>query len=39
MVKDDGALEKLSLVLQENFTVIFQGKDELKDLPQRRQQS
>ncbi len=39
MVKDDGALETLSRILQENFTVIFQGKDELKDLPQRRQQS
>jgi acetoin utilization protein AcuB len=36
MVKDDGAVDKLSQALKENFTVIFQGRDELKDLPQRK---
>ncbi|MFZ5760236.1 MAG: CBS and ACT domain-containing protein [Thermodesulfobacteriota bacterium] len=28
--------EKLSDLLSQNFTVVFQGRDELKDLPKRR---
>ena len=33
MLVEDADLESLSKLLEENFTVVFQGKDELKDLP------
>ncbi len=36
MQEEDGTdadLEKLTALLQKSFTVVFQGKDELKDLP------
>ncbi|MCB2183059.1 MAG: CBS and ACT domain-containing protein [Desulfobulbaceae bacterium] len=36
LISDDGDADELSSLLKENFTVVFQGKDELKDLPTRK---
>ncbi len=33
LVGEKGDVDQLSAILQENFTVLFQGKDELKDFP------
>lgn len=36
LISKNGDIDQLSNFLQENFTVVFQGKDELKDLPSRK---
>jgi len=35
-VEDDAKAEQMTRELQEKFTVVYQGKDELKDLPRKR---
>lgn len=36
MAAEGGSMEDVSAILNENFTVVYQGKDELKNLPKRK---
>lgn len=36
MAAKGGSMEEVSAILNENFTVVYQGKDELKNLPKRK---